>query len=101
MAGSLTAKNRLTGTLQAKNRLVGKFSIGVNPNNYYTKDEVDAKYVSAPTYLDFPSVGEYGVTYVALLENAVYRFDTDSLKYICIGRDFHDIGIINGTIGEE
>lgn len=51
------------------------------------------------SYAAFPNVGEENVTYVAVDENAAYRWDSEageSKHYICIGRDYKEIKIIDG-----
>ncbi|MBS7328943.1 MAG: hypothetical protein KIG68_09415 [Oxalobacter sp.] len=42
----------------------------------------------------FPNLGEDNSLYIAQDENALYRWDTATLRYICVGRDWQDIEII-------
>ena len=44
-----------------------------------------AKYREYDSTAAFPSLGEMGVIYLALNENAIYRWDATELKYFCIG----------------
>lgn len=46
--------------------------------------------------LNFPNVGSSKLTYIDISENAIYRWDEKSLSYVCIGRDYEQIGTIMG-----
>ncbi|MGN1200848.1 MAG: hypothetical protein ACI4R8_01100 [Candidatus Caccovivens sp.] len=67
--------------------------------------EVDEKYrtisaklqtIQYESKLNFPNVGSPNLTYIDISENASYRWDAETLKYVCVGRDYSDIGIISG-----
>lgn len=45
---------------------------------------------------EFPSIGSDKLLYVALDENATYMWKADELRYICIGRDYTEIEVIDG-----
>ena len=52
-----------------------------------------------PSYAAFPNVGAENVTYIAVDENASYRWASEaseSKHYICIGRDYKEIKTIDG-----
>ena len=53
--------------------------------------------VVANTYLSFPTVGSTLCIYIATDENATYRWDTETLSYKCIGRDWHEIQLIDAN----
>lgn len=44
-----------------------------------------AKYQQYDSKAEFPNIGELGVIYLDMSENAIYRWDAASLKYECIG----------------
>lgn len=44
-----------------------------------------AKYREYDSTAAFPSLGEMGVIYLDMSENAIYRWDAATLKYECIG----------------
>lgn len=54
------------------------------------------KIISMDSYLNFPSVGHSNQIYIDASENTTYRWDDESLKYYCIGRDYMNIKIIDG-----
>lgn len=56
------------------------------------------KVVEADTPLSFPAVGETNTIYIAKSENASYRWNDADLHYYCIGRDYNEIELIDGTI---
>lgn len=45
---------------------------------------------------EFPTVGIKNNLYIDSENNKSYRWDENSLKYICIGSNYEDIKIING-----
>lgn len=55
------------------------------------------KFVYKESYLDFPTVGTTEQIYFDTGENATYRWDNAQLRYICVGRDYNNIEIIDGT----
>ena len=57
----------------------------------------DANVVQVATKSELPNIGGSAHTvYFVKDENATYRFDADSLVYICVGRDYNNIKVING-----
>ena len=56
------------------------------------------KIVNAQTIYDFPTVGDDGVVYCCIGENAVYRWSPDLGHYVCVGRDYTEVQIINGGV---
>lgn len=49
------------------------------------------------TYLSFPTVGSTRCIYIATDENVTYRWDAETLSYKCIGRDWHEIQLIDAN----
>lgn len=60
-----------------------------------TSQPAEIIYIS-DTYLDFPSVGNLKQIYIDTGNDAIYRWDTATAKYFCVGRDYNEIQIING-----
>lgn len=54
------------------------------------------KIVTEDSYLNFPTVGYANQIYIDTSDNATYRWDEQSLKYYCVGRDYMNIKIIDG-----
>lgn len=46
---------------------------------------------------EFPIVGKEKTLYIAKKEKASYYWDSSNLKYECIGRDYEEVNIINGS----
>lgn len=59
-------------------------------------DTGDSGVKTFATLHDFPTLGDSNHMYLAINENAVYRWDEKKLKYYCVGRDYTEIEIING-----
>lgn len=78
-------KQILRGTLQPNSVLQAHLAAGMNTPVL----RVANKY-------DLPTVGDENKIYVAVDENAIYRWDDKALLYYCIGRDYNDIKFING-----
>lgn len=54
------------------------------------------KSIQYQSKLNFPNVGSSNLIYVDVEDNASYRWDADTLAYICVGRDFEQIEVITG-----
>lgn len=52
--------------------------------------------VNAATIYEFPAVGNSETLYCCTGENAVYRWVPELGHYLCVGRDYKEIKIING-----
>lgn len=64
-----------------------------NQNRTISASLVQSQYENK---LAFPSVGSNKILYVDLSDNSLWRFDLDNLIYVCVGRDYTEIEIING-----
>lgn len=73
-----TDKKNISGTAQ---------SVSVVGGNIEKPETVYVRELCFKEYREFPAVGKDGFLYVATDENAVYRFDVDSLTYVCVGRE--------------
>lgn len=54
------------------------------------------KQIQYESKLNFPNIGSEKLIYVDILESAIYRWDSNTLTYVCIGRDYTQIEIISG-----
>ena len=54
------------------------------------------KSIQYQSKLNFPNVGSSNLIYVDVEDSASYRWDKDTLAYICVGRDFEQIEVITG-----
>lgn len=61
----------------------------------------DSHIFTANSHLEFPPVGDVRTLYISSGDNRSYRFDENSLKYICVGSDYEEITIIDGGIRNE
>lgn len=52
--------------------------------------------VSVANLASLPNVGSSSKIYIVEDENATYRWDENTVKYYCIGRNYEDIKIISG-----
>lgn len=68
-------------------------NLSIDNTNHISATIIQNQYA---TKLDFPNVGSDRVLYVDLSDNSTWRFDTTNLTYICVGRDYTQIGTING-----
>lgn len=53
--------------------------------------------VTVATRFDLPTLGEAGGVYFVKNEGATYRWDSETGKYECAGRDYSNVTIINGS----
>ncbi len=58
--------------------------------------ESSTKEVHVSTLFDLPEIGQVGIVYIVVKENAAYRWDAEGGNFICIGRDWKEIQCING-----
>lgn len=68
-------------------QLQGQISVGIR--------DIKTVYQFSTKY-EFPAVGDSQYLYIAIDENAAYRWDDDKLLYYCVGRDYLEIDVING-----
>lgn len=63
----------------------------------YVDEKVESLHYTADTHLSFPLTGDSKTIYIATNENKTYRWDDTDLKYYCIGSNYNDIDVIDGT----
>lgn len=59
-------------------------------------DELGQQVLQANTFLEFPNIGDARFLYVDKEKNKTYRWNSDDLKYYCIGSDYEAIQIVDG-----
>lgn len=52
-------------------------------------------------HYEFPSIGDSECLYIAIDENATYRYDDEERAYFCVGRDYKEIEAIQVKLKEE
>ena len=88
--GGISAHSSIvTGKINSSNNINGSIA---QPKTIYV-EELEFK-----TYFEFPNIGEKNKIYIATDENAVYRFDENTLTYYAIGRDYNEINIIQSCL---
>ena len=89
--------DKLKIKLKSSGRISGDFKPQGNvKGDIHVPDRVYVRELSFSTYLEFPSVGDPLMLYIATDENAMYRFDEDEMSYIPLGLQTDDIDLING-----
>jgi hypothetical protein len=82
----------IKGTIQPRKSIVGVVDKAAT---YYIR-ELEFK-----NHFEFPNIGDSQQLYIAIDENAVYRFDSELGIYQCVSRDCNEIGIIQCKLKEE
>lgn len=59
---------------------------------------VYVKELEFKNHYEFPAIGEPNKLYIAKDESAIYRFNDTNNTYVCIGRDYTNIEIIQGIL---
>lgn len=65
-------------------------------NNRERTIEVKLKPQQYGSKYSFPNRGDPSIIYIDIHENASYRWDELTGRYVCIGADYNQIKIING-----
>ena len=76
----------LSGTIHVNNNLTAVVGAGA---------EVKRSIVRVDAVANLPAIGSNGTLYLVSSENAIYAFDENTLTYVCVGRDYNEIGEIN------
>lgn len=98
---AITSHGGLSGTLSSNRSLSAELTGILSANASLSADlsiprTLDVV-VSRDSYLDFPAIGDSTMIYVDTTANKVYRWDTDSFCYRCVGSDYMDISLIDAT----
>lgn len=92
LKGKISAGARITGNINGAGSVSGQ--IGKAQSVYVRELEFANRF-------EFPSIGKSDMIYVATDEHAAYIFDGEQNVYICIGRDYREIGAIQCGLREE
>lgn len=76
----------LSGTVHVNNNLTGVVGAGA---------EIKRSIIRVDTVANLPAIGSGSSLYLVSSENAMYAFDENTLTYVCVGRDYNEIGEIN------
>ena len=88
--------NGITKTFDENGKLVfygEELNLGTNPDGVVTGASQIHKY---ETMHAFPNRGQNEHLYIAEAENAIYQWLEDSLIYVCVGKNYEEITVING-----
>ena len=85
--GKISAGAMITGNINGSGSVSGQ--IGKAQSVYVRELEFANRF-------EFPSIGKVDMLYIALDEHAAYIFDDEQNVYICIGRDYKEITVIQG-----
>lgn len=89
--------NGVSGIIRKSGNVYGIVGNTETVNGDISKAEnVYVKELIFKNYFEFPSIGETDKLYIAKDNNATYRFDDKSNAYVCIGRDYTEIEVIQG-----
>lgn len=64
---------------------------------HVTDNLLESHVVTEDSYFDFPAVGDGNTIYIASDTGRSYKWDSDELRYICIGTDYNAIDLIDGS----
>lgn len=88
--------NGITKTFDENGNIVfygDELNLGTNPGGTITSNQQIHKY---ETKHAFPNRGQNEHLYIAEAENAIYQWLEDSLIYICVGKNYEEVTVING-----
>ena len=63
-------------------------------------EKVSEKEIVFANHYEFPSIGDSECLYIAVDENATYRYDDEDRAYYCVGRDYKQIQAIQIKLKE-
>lgn len=99
---SIDSARQITSNMEGLNIVSMVYNGGETDNIIVTVDNTQKtitatlKGIQYESKLNFPNVGSPNLIYVDVSENASYRWDSNTLTYICVGRDYNEIAIISG-----
>ena len=90
--GKILAGARITGNINGLGSVSGQIG---------KAQSIFVKELEFANRFEFPSIGKGDMIYVATDEHAAYIFDGEQNVYICIGRDYREIGAIQCELRED
>ena len=110
--GTINDTNQIQSTLETERHITSDFKdfntiayaynggetedIKVNVDNENKIITATLKSIQYKNKLNFPNVGSSNLLYVDIEESATYRWDAQTTSYVCVGRDYNQIGVISG-----
>lgn len=91
ISGKVTARGTIAGRVRSEAGISGKVE---RPETVYVRE------LRFANHYEFPSIGEEGCLYIAIDENATYRYDKQERAYFCVGRDPTQIEAIQVKLKE-
>lgn len=88
--------NGVTKTFDENGELVfysDELNLSTSPDGTTTSSKQIHKY---ETMHAFPNRGQNEHLYIAEAENAIYQWVEDSLVYVCVGKNYEEVTVING-----
>lgn len=82
----------MNGRITPRGRVKGEINVA---------DRVYVKELRFANHYEFPSIGDSECLYIAIDENATYRYDDTERAYFCVGRDYKEIEAIQVKLKEE
>lgn len=92
MNGRITPSIKVKGAIGGSGKARGKINAA---------DRVYVKELRFANHYEFPSIGDSECLYIAVDENATYRYDDTERAYFCVGRDWKEIEAIQVKLKEE
>lgn len=99
---TLDSARQITSHMNALNLVTADYVGGETDNiivNIDNQDRVITATIKSIQYeskLNFPNIGSSNLIYVDVEDSASYRWDAETLAYVCVGRDFEQIEVITG-----
>lgn len=99
---TLDSARQITSHMNALNLVTADYvggetdNIIVNIDNQNRVITATIKSIQYESKLNFPNVGSSNLIYVDVEDSASYRWDAETLAYVCVGRDFEQIEVITG-----
>lgn len=64
---------------------------------HVTDNILESHVITENSYFDFPAIGNANTIYIDNSTGKSYKWDSDELRYICIGTDYNAIDLIDGS----
>ena len=98
----VTKMQNVTGLINALSDKQSKLTAGdgiviENGIIHVTDNILESHVVTETSYFDFPAIGDSNTIYVDNSTGRSYKWESDELRYICIGTDYNAIDLIDGS----
>lgn len=91
LSGSIRLIGGIDGGIRGSVPVGGKIE---RPETVYVRE------LRFANHYEFPSIGDSECLYIAIDENATYRYDDQDRAYYCVGRDYKQIQAIQIKLKE-